>query len=831
MTRGASQADWSFVYEDYQPEQEGLREALCTLGNGVFATRGASPDASADETHYPGTYLAGGYDRARTEIAGREIENEDLVNLPNWLALTFRVGEEPWFAIDATELLGYRQVLDLGEGVLYRSIRFRDRSGRTTRWAERRLVSMADPHLAALSVEIAPEDWEGDLVVRSAIDGSVRNEGVDRYSDLESRHLDVLERNRLGDDAILLVSRTRQSRIEVAQAVRTRAYRGREPVAADREIALPASQAVDHLRHRVSVKQPLRIEKIAVLHTSRDPAIPGPARASAEGVRDAGGFEELARRHRSAWRRLWSRFDFEIEQRGADDGEGAQRKLRFHTFHLLQTVSPHSADLDVGVPARGWHGEAYRGHIFWDEMLIFPMLSLRLPGLARSLLEYRHRRLPAARRAAREAGHRGAMYPWQSGSDGREESQRVHLNPRSGRWVPDDSYRQRHIGSAIAYNVWSYYEVSRDGEFLARVGAEMLVEIARFWASVAEYDPETGRYHIRGVMGPDEYHTAYLDAAPEDGGLNDNAYTNLLAAWVLKRASDALANLASDARDDLQEKIGLRPDEERRWLDVSRNLFVPFHEEGLLSQFAGYDRLDEFDWDAYRDEYGEIERLDRILEAEGDTPNRYKLAKQADVVMLFYLFSADELRSLFEWMGYAWRSEWIPRNVRYYEDRTSHGSTLSRVVHAWVMARGNRARSWRLFLEALDSDIHDTQGGTTPEGIHLGAMAGTVDIVYRCYTGLEVRGNTLRFNPCLPDELRRIRFRVRYRGQVLDVDVNHESLTIASEPLTASPVAVAYRDHSRELSPGQRCEFALIPAKASGGQRGGVAHALHSIAT
>ena len=153
--------------------------------------------------------------------------------------------------------------------------------------------------------------------------------------------------------------------------------------------------------------------------------------------------------------------------------------LRLHVFHLLQTVSPHSIDLDVGIPARGLHGEAYRGHVFWDEMFVLPFLNLRLPEVARSMLLYRWRRLPQARASARSAGHRGAMFPWQSGATGREESQTLHLNPRSGRWLPDNSHLQRHIGLAVAYNTWRYYEATGDVDFLTEYGAELILSVAR----------------------------------------------------------------------------------------------------------------------------------------------------------------------------------------------------------------------------------------------------------------------------------------------------------------------------------------------------------------
>lgn len=800
--------DWSLVYDTYEPEREGLREALCTLGNGYFATRGAAPDCVADARHYPGTYLAGGYNRLTSEIAGRSVENEDLVNLPNWLALSWRIDDGAWFCLDQVELLSFRQELDLKRGVLRRDLRFRDGAGHTTRWHERRLVSMAEPHLGALCVELTAEDWSGRLTVRSALDAGVTNQGVARYRALASRHLEVLARDRLDADTLLLRCRTTQSQLLLAQAARTRLYRDGQEVQAERRTSDLNEQLAQELSCAVAEGEVLVVEKIVALHTSRDRAISEPGLAAQQSLAQAGRFDPLLAAHALAWQHLWEDCGIEIEDGVAPD---TALKLRVHVFHLLQTASVHSIDLDVGIPARGWHGEAYRGHIFWDELFIFPFLSLRLPSLTRALLLYRYRRLPQARRAAREAGLAGAMYPWQSGSDGREESQRLHLNPQSGRWLADNTYRQRHINSAIAYNIWQYYQVSDDREFLFFHGAEMLFEIARFWASIATYNPVLDRYEIKGVMGPDEYHTAYPAAAPgQEGGIDNNAYTNLMAAWVLARACDVFDLVPKVQCRQLCQRLGLRTDEIERWHEIGTKLRVAFHGEGIISQFEGYGQLEEFDWKRYQQSHGDIQRLDRILEAEGDTPNRYQASKQADVLMLFYLFSADELALLFEQLGYPFDRDTIPKNIDYYLARTSHGSTLSGVAHAWVLARSNRPRSWSLFQRALDSDITDVQGGTTPEGIHVGAMAGSIDLVQRCYIGIEMRANVLHFDPALPDALGRVKVRLRYRHHMLDIEVDHETLKITSGAATSSPITIAYRGHYRDVAPGDTYQFRLL---------------------
>ncbi len=799
---------WSLVYEGFEPDKERLREALCTLGNGYFASRGAAPEAEADAVHYPGTYLAGGYNRLFTEVAGRPIENEDLVNFPNWLPFTFRIASGKWFNLLVVEVLFYRQELDLKRGVLLREVRFRDEQGRQTRLTNQRLVHMGNPHLAALETTLTAENWSGQIEIRSALDGRVVNAGVERYKNLNSKHLKPIETGAIGEDSIYLKVQTTQSEIQMAQAARTAVFQDGDPVQAERRTIREAGYIAQQFSVNLTEGSKISLEKVVTLFTSKDFGVSECGLHARDTLARAGRFADLLESHTLAWEHLWSRFDIEVEQAS---GPRTEMILHLHMFHLLQTTSMHTIGLDAGIPARGWHGEAYRGHVFWDELYIFPLLNLRIPEITRALLLYRYRRLDEARAGAREAGYRGAMYPWQSGSTGREETQKVHLNPRSGRWVDDNSQRQRHVNAAIAYNVWQYYQTTRNMEFLTLYGAEMILEIARFWASIATYNADLDRYEILGVMGPDEYHDGYIHEE-ESRGLNNNAYTNIMAVWVVCRALEILDLLRRVRRvrfRELWEKLELSQEEIDHWQELSRKMRVVFHEDGIISQFEGYEQLEEFDWEGYQKKYGNIHRLDRILEAEGDSPNRYKASKQADVLMLFYLFSSEELGQLFEQLGYPFEHETIPQNIDYYLKRTSHGSTLSRVVHSWALARSDRPRSWQLFNEALESDISDSQRGTTAEGIHLGAMAGSVDLMQRAFTGLETRSDVLRLNPCLPEELARLRLQIRYRRHLLEIEVSHTELKIRTLTGAEEPVKIGFRDQICELREGETKEFAI----------------------
>jgi alpha,alpha-trehalase len=796
---------WTLVYDGFDPASQGLREALCAVGNGYFVTRGALPEAEADEINYPGTYVAGLYNRLTSEIAGRTVVNEDLVNVPNWLPLRFRVAGGEWFDVQLADVLDHRAELDMRRGALIRELRWQDVEGRRTSVVQRRFVSMKDEHLAGLETTFTAENWSGVLEVRSGLDGRVINAGVKRYRDLDGRHLAVLGQAEVDDETVDLQVETTQSHVRVALAARTRLLRDGGTAEAGRRLVEEPGFIAHELTFELEEGRPATVEKIVALYTSRDRAV-SESRADARlTVSGAEGFSGLFARHQSAWTSLWNRFDIEL-----DSANGwTETVLHLHIFHLLQTVSPHTLHLDVGVPARGWHGEAYRGHIFWDEVFIFPFFNFQRPILASALLDYRHARLGAARVAARAAGFAGAMFPWQSGSNGQEETPQLHLNPRSGRWLLDRSHLQRHVNVAIAYNVWQHYMVTGSTAWLRFTGAELLIEIARFWSSIATYDGDQDRYEIHGVMGPDEYHDGYPGS--DEPGLRNNTYTNVMVAWVLQRALWALEELPPHYRQELVEELAIRDDELDRWRDITRKMKVVFHADGVLSQFEGYEQLLEFDWEGYREKYGNIQRLDRVLEAEGDTPVRYKLAKQADVLMLLFLLSRQELLMLLADLGYEVSEEQLARTVTYHLQRTSHGSTLSGVVSAWVLARYQPEKAWQFLLQALESDIADVQGGTTAEGIHLGAMAGTVDIVLRCLTGLGARGEVLRFEPALPPEVKQLKFSIHYRGHRLDVALAEDHMEVRSRPGGAEPIKVVVHDETIELSPGAQHEFSLEP--------------------
>jgi alpha,alpha-trehalase len=358
----------------------------------------------------------------------------------------------------------------------------------------------------------------------------------------------------------------------------------------------------------------------------------------------------------------------------------------------------------------------------------------------------------------------------------------------------------------VALSAWRFYETTRDAEFLSDYAAELILQVALFIADLARYDRRRRRFVITGVVGPDEFHTAYPNR--ERPGIDNNAYTNVLAVWVVRAALLVLDELPPPRRTELMRSIPLTNRDIDRWRRLTGQMYVPHH-DGRISQFDGYEDLAELDWESYRSRYGDIRRLDRILEAEGSSVNEFKASKQADVLMLFYLFSADELEELLTGLGYDFDRGAIPDTIDYYLARTCHGSTLSSVVDAWVLARAHRDEALKFLVDVVHADIHDVQGGTTAEGIHLAAMVAGADLLERCFAGVEPRLDGLDISPYWPEMLGRMRFSVHYQGHDLRITVSAHTVRVTSAPTQAGPVVVRSGDQSQVLRSGQTLELGL----------------------
>eukprot|EP01119_Soliformovum_irregulare_P011098 TRINITY_DN2758_c0_g1_i1.p1 TRINITY_DN2758_c0_g1~~TRINITY_DN2758_c0_g1_i1.p1 ORF type:complete len:545 (-),score=140.85 TRINITY_DN2758_c0_g1_i1:687-2321(-) len=512
---------------------------------------------------------------------------------------------------------------------------------------------------------------------------------------------------------------TKESKILICLAGRTRVYKGIEQIDAKLEFVEFEEGCAQDISFEIRQGQTVVIEKLVTLYSNRERGILNPQFGSITEMKryHLDRFYSLFTSHQLRWKSIWRRANVEIEfdrtpHKESDSADIIENKhveaeaekppsmahfhseltrnfnngdtcvdlpfiLRYNIFQLVQSINFNTVGLDASLPARGLHGESYRGHIFWDEIFVSNVMLTKLPEAVRSMLLYRYNRLGAARDIAQEMGMRGACYPWQSGSSGREETSRIHFNSISKEWYPDLSWHQRHVNIAIFYNFWAYHCIAGDKKFTLQYGLEVMLEIAKFWSDMCLFNQSTGRYEIHHVMGPDEFHEKYPDADAKDAGLRNNAYTNIMVAWLLDKALRLLEDLPETRRAEICSLLQLDEETTKKWKHVTEKMTVVFHQDLVISQFEGYDQLKELDWDKYRAKYGNIGRIDLILRSENDCSDNYKLAKQADTVMIFYLLTHDDFLGTLKKNGIC---------LFFGIDSQDH-SILLREVYSWIHAQ------------------------------------------------------------------------------------------------------------------------------------------------
>jgi len=770
---GIDDDNWKLTYSDYKPDKEKSREALLTVGNGYFGTRGAMEETSAGNNNYPGTYIAGLYNRLTTKIANKDIENEDFVVAPNWLSITFKIDDEPWFNPNTHKIEEISRTLDFRNGLLTRSMIVTDDQGQQTRIDSQRIASMANKHQAAIRYSITPLNYSGQISISSQLDGTVINEGVNRYKDLNSKHLVPIEQGGKNDISWIKVITT-QSKIEIFEAAKLRLIANNKLVSDNFGVSTDEGIAYTYINYETEKNQTITLEKLVAIYDSNNDGDNIKEKALSE-LNTMDSFDNILNNTHIAWADIWNKVDIKLT-----GDRIAQKMLRLHIYHLMVSASPHNKSIDAGITARGLTGEAYRGHIFWDELFILPFYNIHFPETTKSMLMYRYKRLNKAREYAKEYNYKGAMFPWQSGSDGREETQIMHLNPISGEWGDDYSSLQRHVSLAIAYNIWQYFNITNDVKFIEDYGAEMYLEICRFWESKTSFNSETNRYSIDKVMGPDEFHESYPDA--KEGGITDNSYTNIMTVWMLSKASKMLNAMSNTSKEKLADKINFKDTELDHWADIQNKINLIINDKGIIAQYDGYFDLKELDWDHYINKYKDIHRMDRLLKAEGKSADDYKVAKQADMLMTFYNFDNEEVNNILKNLDYKLPDDYLEKNLNYYLKRTSHGSTLSRVVHAQLAnIIDNKKLSWELYEDALTSDYKDIQGGTTAEGIHAGVMAGTVMIAISTFAGVDLRGELLKVVPNLPVHWKKLEFSLVFKNTNYNFVITHKGVEVVTD--------------------------------------------------
>jgi trehalose/maltose hydrolase-like predicted phosphorylase len=694
---------WKVEVAGYDRFRERELESWFTVANGRTGTRGSLEEGTPESN--PAVYVAGIYGRPPDGGSGPV-----LLLGPVWPFLAPRVGDSQ-LRLEVGEVLEHRRILDLRHGILYRIWRQRLSSGAELTFRTARFASQADR--AVLVLQAVGHSSDGMAV---ALVGDIPLPSNASFEDVitsrEGDHLHIeLNARKGGRAAFSIGTDVFEDRLERIVAV-SRAAPGAE------------------------------------FETSANDAL---ATARAQGM------GELHEHHRSAWQERWRAADVVVE-----GDPTAQLALRFALYHLMSAGDPDSDLASIG--ARGLTGPGYDGHVFWDtDVFMLPFFLHSQTEVARRLLGYRLRTLPAARARASSLGYRGALYPWESADVGDDCTPPLVVS-LDGSIVPVlTGLEEHHISADVAWAAWRYWESTHDQDFLHDVGAEIIVETARFWASRARRGRD-GCHHIAPVIGPDEYHE----------GVRDNAYTNRLAKWNLERGLEVAEHLSS--RDPagwraLAQRLRLRQSEFARWRNVAQTLVDPFNPSSLLlEQFEGYFGLEDII---------AAELAPRPFAADvvlgPERLRRSQVIKQADVVMLMHLLPE------------AFSREMALANFRYYEPRTSHGSSLSPAVHAAVAARlGLTGEALAYFRMAASVDLDDRMGNAA-QGIHMAAAGGLWQAAVFGFGGVRPEADCLRIDARLPDAWSRLAFPFAWRGQVIRVDAGPSEMEIELE----SPAAIA----------------------------------------
>ena len=724
---------WIITEESFDRGRMRFYESILTVGNGFLGSRAVLEEGY--EESYAGTYLAGVYDKS----GGQSFA---IVNAPNPLVTEILVDGRKLSA-DEMEVVEHLRVLDMKKAVLYRRTVFADADQRYE-YESARFFSLYDMHLGVIRVSFRSLDSDASVVLRTVIDGTTTNEmhavGGPR------KHYRVTQSKGLPGDVSYLEARTNDLgiRIGVASAADLHGAVSARGLETSSSSSGEASVLEHSFRGRKG--EAYRLDRYVSIYTSRESegdvesaCLAGLSRARRIGV------PAILAEHQEAWERRWQVADVSIE--GDPD---TLKAMRFSMYHLLISASPE--DLDVSIAPKALSGEWYQGHVFWDtEIFMLPFFVYAYPQQAKHLLLYRARRLEPARERAIAQGYQGALWPWESAGSGSEETPPTWIN-FDGLVLPVyNAAREHHIAADIVYGVHFYYLHTGDDGFMLQHGLGMVLETARFWASRVSYDETRDQYEIKLVIGPNEF----------QDGVDNNSYTNAMARWALRYACELYEDFYERFSGEMQgiaEDMGLTGEEVDNWRQIADSIILLVRSDGLIEEFEGYfDRRDVTITE--RDEHAmPLWPREVMLKDVKET----QLIKQADVVLLLYLLS-DEF------------SQDVKRtNLDYYEPRTTHVSSLSITSYAIIASElGDTEKAYRYLHHAANSDLEDIHGNTDL-GVHAAELGGTWQVLVHGLAGVRVRGDVLSVDPRLPDQWRSLRFRMWFRGNLLELVMSQD---------------------------------------------------------
>lgn len=750
------------VERGFELSREHEIEALFTVANGHAGVRGSLAEGSSLSA--PAMLVAGLFAPSlMTEIP-------QLVVAPDAMRLRISVeGHEL-----SLQRLGGRnlRVLDLRQGALFRDWTPTTEDGRTTRIRELRLASLAERDLVLQALAILPENHSGTMQLELATATPILEAPP---GSTPTAPLEIVRFESPSPGVVLLELAARGANSPLALAISTAVTSERGERLSPR-VERTADAVIERFTVPLEIGRVVRLSRVICFQTLRDAE--APFEAARDRIRqheEPTSAHEIALRHRAAWDERWATSDIVIE--GDPDLE---RALRFACYHLISAADPDDSRISIG--ARGLTGTAYAGHVFWDaDIFMLPFFALTHPESARALLGYRHATLPKARERARALGYRGALFAWESALSGEDVTPRYALSPDGEVQAIRSGELQHHISADVAHAAWTHWQATGDDGFLLDIGAELFVETARFWASRGQLEADD-RFHIRNVIGPDEYHVA----------IDDNAFTNGLARFNLSRAADVadlLRHRLGPRGKQVIEALAIDDAEVARWRSLARAMYLGLDPRTkIIEQFRGYFDLEDVDLRALqRDPSVPIDVVlgsKRVASA--------KITKQADVLMLFHLLDDEFPRDV------------ALANFRYYEPRTAHGSSLSPGIHAAVAARlGDLELAERYLRETAAIDLDDRMGNAA-SGVHLAALGSLWQATLFGCAGVSLREDGIQLDPHLLPSFRAMSFSLLFRGTTLRLRIEREPPRIEARAFGERSVRIGVREGpSATLEPGQ----------------------------
>ncbi len=731
-------------------------------GNGYLGYRGTFPEWGRHQ--YAACIVTDTYDNADGKWS-------ELCNAPNALYTRLIVDGEELNALKsqaAFEHNDYYRGLNLRCGVLSRKDILQGKNGAQLIIKTEQFASYDNLHIIPLLYSIeAVRNCR--LEVITGIDG--------RVWDLNGKHLCAYEMD-VSADHLAIKAKTQEKQV-ILSVTEGHTIRGKEPLESMviREEELIARKLVFDLAEGEKVT----LEKVMVVYSSNDCAEPSTAGLESLGLALDKGYHTLLEEHKKHWDIIWEKADIIIS-----DDLFSQVLLRFNLYHNIIATPMHTDHLPIG--ARGLSCQAYQGSAFWDQELFnLPMFLYTMPAVARNVLTYRYKTLSGARRKAAGLGYRGAFYAWVSGKSGDELCPSFFFKDvLTGRDIRNHfNDWQIHVSPDIAYSVCIYYHVTGDWSFIEECGAEIVFEVARFLYSHAYFKRDKNRYEFIRLLGPDEYHE----------NVDNNAFTNYMARFTLDEAIAIYDRLGAENRSLLQDictRIGLTENEYDHWKDMAALLYLPEpnSESGLLEQFDGYFNLEDVT----------PCELEKRLIDKGEYwgwPNgvavHTQVIKQADVIQLFVQ------RNIFS-------AEIVKANYDYYEPRNQHGSSLSPAMHAIIAAKiGYPEAAYNYFIRSSTIDLFDTNkavsGGTFIGGIHTAACGAAWQIVVFGFAGMEQTEKGLLFKPSIPEHWGALSFKIVFRGQELQLQVNNSEIIINSTSDNTSAITITAFEKTVQVSP------------------------------